>query len=279
MAEETQNLVHSQTSTENVVEISDQQPRGLTCNRSSAMPLLSVFVALLIAGQAVSIYFITQQQSKITVLSDATTALKLKEMERGLPGSPPSPNRPKLRMASFAIPLALSDTDGSMQKLEKSAGEGKLEDAVKYMLLTTNPLRTYPSFNGTILENLRKLRRSLESQEWMAFDAWLQQWYLFYLVQTSDNAKSTPQPTGAPVMTDCKARASKLMPGAFVPQCDEQGNYIPKQCWRSTGYCWCVYNNGTEIPETRSRAKIDCNDIEDTAMLDYEPYVELKERQ
>ncbi|XP_034532505.1 saxiphilin-like [Notolabrus celidotus] len=28
--------------------------------------------------------------------------------------------------------------------------------------------------------------------------------------------------------------------GAFVPQCDSEGNYVPQQCCSITGYCWCV---------------------------------------
>lgn len=32
--------------------------------------------------------------------------------------------------------------------------------------------------------------------------------------------------------------------GAYVPQCTETGFYHPKQCHGSTGYCWCVFENG-----------------------------------
>ena len=38
--------------------------------------------------------------------------------------------------------------------------------------------------------------------------------------------------------------------GEFVPQCEEDGSYSPMQCWASTGYCWCVDENGEEIPDT-----------------------------
>uniref|UniRef100_A0A8C5D3Y0 Nidogen 2 n=1 Tax=Gadus morhua TaxID=8049 RepID=A0A8C5D3Y0_GADMO len=40
--------------------------------------------------------------------------------------------------------------------------------------------------------------------------------------------------------------------GAFVPECDEHGQYKPLQCHGSTGYCWCVDNNGQERGGTRS---------------------------
>ncbi|XP_040283641.1 uncharacterized protein LOC120997603 isoform X5 [Bufo bufo] len=41
------------------------------------------------------------------------------------------------------------------------------------------------------------------------------------------------------------------LPGAFIPDCDEEGNYNPKQCHGSTGYCWCVDENGAEISGSR----------------------------
>ncbi|XP_034032636.1 thyroglobulin-like isoform X8 [Thalassophryne amazonica] len=41
------------------------------------------------------------------------------------------------------------------------------------------------------------------------------------------------------------------IPGAYIPQCDQDGNYLPKQCWASTGYCWCVDSTGKEISGTR----------------------------
>uniref|UniRef100_A0A8C9WKU1 Nidogen 2 n=1 Tax=Scleropages formosus TaxID=113540 RepID=A0A8C9WKU1_SCLFO len=40
--------------------------------------------------------------------------------------------------------------------------------------------------------------------------------------------------------------------GAFVPQCDEEGQYRPLQCHGSTGYCWCVDSGGQEREGTRT---------------------------
>ncbi|XP_069619667.1 HLA class II histocompatibility antigen gamma chain isoform X1 [Ranitomeya imitator] len=315
MAEEAQNLVQQEMPAEDVITMGDREPRAMTCNRGKVVPFLSIFVALLVAGQAVSIYFITQQQSKISELDETTRQIKLNEMIKQLPGSPPSPNRPKLRMATFNIPLAFKDDDGSQQKLEKKAmASNSVGDAAEYMLLFSNPLRKYPTFNGTTLDNLRKLRRSLSYEEWMLFDSWMQQWYLFYLVQNSKGPENAPNstireganvpqerdllpaefgtsgnlvyastsystesvprfidetPSGAPLMTQCQMRAQQhTMPGAFVPQCDDNGDFSRTQCWRSTGYCWCVYRNGTEIPETRTRGRLDCSVINEPMMED-----------
>ncbi|XP_026157559.1 nidogen-2 [Mastacembelus armatus] len=50
--------------------------------------------------------------------------------------------------------------------------------------------------------------------------------------------------------------------GAYVPQCDDNGQYISQQCHSSTGYCWCVDNRGQERPGTRTppgTAPSDCD--------------------
>ncbi|XP_075458201.1 HLA class II histocompatibility antigen gamma chain isoform X2 [Ascaphus truei] len=268
MPEDTETLVVEHVPEDLVLQ---RQQRGMTCNKGKVVPALSIFVALLIAGQAVMVYFLTQQQVKITELDYNAKQLKLQDMIKKLPGSPPSqPQIKKLKMASFNIPLAVKDTDGSsgpsMNDLRKIAEtSNKLEDSMRYVLLQGDPLRTYPSFNGSILENLKQLKKSLSDREWMGFDSWMQQWFLLNLVQNSKELETTPPPssdrvTGAPVMTPCQVKkaSSRILPGTFVPQCDGNGEFEAMQCWRSTGYCWCVYRNGTEIPETRARAKLDC---------------------
>uniref|UniRef100_A0A3B4U6N2 Nidogen 2 n=1 Tax=Seriola dumerili TaxID=41447 RepID=A0A3B4U6N2_SERDU len=40
--------------------------------------------------------------------------------------------------------------------------------------------------------------------------------------------------------------------GAYVPQCDDSGEYRPLQCHSSSGYCWCVDGRGQEIAGTRT---------------------------
>ncbi|XP_032361998.1 nidogen-2 isoform X24 [Etheostoma spectabile] len=40
--------------------------------------------------------------------------------------------------------------------------------------------------------------------------------------------------------------------GAYVPQCDADGQYTPLQCHSSTGHCWCVDRRGQERTGTRT---------------------------
>nr|XP_020447648.1 nidogen-2 isoform X2 [Monopterus albus] len=52
------------------------------------------------------------------------------------------------------------------------------------------------------------------------------------------------------------------VPGVFVPQCDAEGQYTPRQCHGSIGHCWCVDSNGQERPGTRTQPgapPVDCD--------------------
>ena len=43
----------------------------------------------------------------------------------------------------------------------------------------------------------------------------------------------------------CLAHSTQInLVGQYKPQMDEKGNLLPKQCWSSTGLCWCVYDKG-----------------------------------
>ncbi|KAL1257619.1 hypothetical protein QQF64_010863 [Cirrhinus molitorella] len=79
----------------------------------------------------------------------------------------------------------------------------------------------------------------------------------------------TRTPPGAPTIncdepvhpkTECEQHRDKLrsenggvpVTGAFIPQCDEEGQYRSQQCHGSTGHCWCVDNRGQERAGTRT---------------------------
>ena len=46
-----------------------------------------------------------------------------------------------------------------------------------------------------------------------------------------------------------------LPPGTFVPKCKDNGDFEETQCHGSTGYCWCVDNDGKKLPGTSHRFK------------------------
>uniref|UniRef100_A0A8D2ZLW5 Nidogen 2a (osteonidogen) n=1 Tax=Scophthalmus maximus TaxID=52904 RepID=A0A8D2ZLW5_SCOMX len=44
----------------------------------------------------------------------------------------------------------------------------------------------------------------------------------------------------------------KPEPQQYVPQCEPDGQFSPVQCYGETTYCWCVDQDGREVPGTRS---------------------------
>ncbi|KAG8444530.1 hypothetical protein GDO86_009623 [Hymenochirus boettgeri] len=67
---------------------------------------------------------------------------------------------------------------------------------------------------------------------------------------------------GEPEKTPCQLHQESILGslsprgprpvGQYVPQCDENGNYTPRQCHTGTGYCWCVDRDGNELTGTRT---------------------------
>ena len=45
----------------------------------------------------------------------------------------------------------------------------------------------------------------------------------------------------------------EYLPGRFTPKCEVDGRYSEIQCHGSTGYCWCVNENGDKMPNTEVR--------------------------
>jgi hypothetical protein len=50
--------------------------------------------------------------------------------------------------------------------------------------------------------------------------------------------------------------------GSYRPQCDENGAWRSKQCWASTGACWCVDSEGERISkDTAPGVPLDCSTV------------------
>ncbi|XP_030068533.1 HLA class II histocompatibility antigen gamma chain [Microcaecilia unicolor] len=275
MAEERQDLLPDRgIPSETVLGVGAGQERG-SWKRGALYSGISIFMALLIAGQAVTVYFVTQQQDQINKLKLVSQKLQLESLQRKLPNGPSSQVKP-MRMAMSMPLLARVDVDSpnkpkriNLTALENTAKQStKMEDHIKYMIAKENPQKTFPDFHKDLLENLEDLKKGMTARDWKEFESWSHKWLLFHLVQknkTETDLGLSQTVTEAPVMSRCQLEASQhdKRPGTFIPQCDENGNYLLMQCWRSTGFCWCVYKNGTEIPETRTRAKLDCSSIQD----------------
>jgi hypothetical protein len=50
--------------------------------------------------------------------------------------------------------------------------------------------------------------------------------------------------------------------GSYRPQCHENGNWHPKQCWGSTGSCWCVDSEGERVSkDVAPGVPLDCSTV------------------
>ncbi|KAJ8405763.1 hypothetical protein AAFF_G00312000 [Aldrovandia affinis] len=80
------------------------------------------------------------------------------------------------------------------------------------------------------------------------------------LIDFSSDPKD-PAPKGEPsTQSQCQQQASQAGPGQFIPHCDDQGNYLPMQCWPKMGSCWCVTKDGTSIAGSMTQGRASCGD-------------------
>jgi eight-cysteine-cluster-containing protein len=71
--------------------------------------------------------------------------------------------------------------------------------------------------------------------------------------------------------------------GCFIPQCTENCEWEPMQCWGATGYCWCVDEDGIEIEGTSQPSwegspnceEIDLGDINGDSFINVQDIVLL----
>ncbi|XP_008500411.2 HLA class II histocompatibility antigen gamma chain isoform X1 [Calypte anna] len=268
MAEEQRDLISDRGS--GVVNVTTQRS---AVGRRAALSTLSVLVALLIAGQAVTVYFIYQQSGQISKLTKTTQTLQLEALQMKLPSNAKPVNKMKMSMvdtsmAMRVLPLAPSAADVDVAP----PASNKTEDQVKHLLLQGDPKKMFPELKDNLMGNLKSLKKTLTDADWKAFESWMHKWLLFEMAKKPrlGDRKEIP---AVKVQTKCQAEANAggVHPGRFRPQCDEKGDYLPRQCHAATGYCWCSYKNGTRIEGTATREKLECPDVTTAPVTTAEP--------
>ncbi|XP_009578710.1 PREDICTED: HLA class II histocompatibility antigen gamma chain [Fulmarus glacialis] len=203
--------------------------------RKAALSTLSILVALLIAG-----------------------AKPVKKMKMALVNTP---------LAMRVLPLA-----PSAGNMDMAPASNKTEDQVKHLLLQADPRKMFPELKDNLMDNLKSLKNTMTDADWKSFESWMHKWLLFEMAKNSKPEEHKAIPAEK-VQTKCQAEANSegVQPGRFRPQCDENGDYLPKQCHAATGYCWCSYKNGTRIEGTATREKLDCPDAAAASATTAEP--------
>ncbi|XP_054832147.1 HLA class II histocompatibility antigen gamma chain [Eublepharis macularius] len=250
-------LANQQQPTETAVYAGtvEQQQRS-SSNRKAAYTVFTILAVLLFAGQAFTAYFVYQHTNKISKLTTDTRNLQLESMSKNLPHKSKPVGQMKMPMVNM-MPLAMRDLSSAPESLEESNQlSNSTEDMVKRLLLMGDPTRKFPKLEKSFMDNMIQLKKTMNYNDWNSFEIWMHKWLLFQMAQTNPPEKMQ----AVKVQTKCQAEASVkgVHPGKFRPRCDESGDYLPKQCNHSTGYCWCAYKNGTKIEGTEKREPLDC---------------------
>ncbi|NP_001279078.1 HLA class II histocompatibility antigen gamma chain [Callorhinchus milii] len=271
-----------------------QNSGGGSCSRGLMWTGVTILGVLLIAGQVVSVMFLMKQQDKITDLQKTTTEIQNKNSAppakpkttirlRPMMNMPmmydlPEPEAPKEKTPTPAPPLTL------MQEVEELLKKENLtQELPKFKGTLFSNLRT-------LRENVEEpMWREFETwlRNWLMFQLIQEQqqkisstiapWHkprgagrkmissmMFKPMALDTNDQSTVKPEEemklvkvVPAKTNCQRERDriKLMPGVYEPTCDKAGDYTAEQCHASSGYCWCVKPDGTEIPGTRVRGQ------------------------
>ncbi|XP_071373425.1 CD74 molecule, major histocompatibility complex, class II invariant chain a [Centroberyx affinis] len=232
------------------------RPRGSSNSRAFKVAGLTTLACLLLASQVFTAYLVFNQKQEIHSLQRNSENMR-KQLTRRAQAAPM-----QMHMPMNSLPLLMDFTSDEDPKTAKKKPLTKLQDTaivnvekqVKDLLQNSQ----LPQFNETFLANLQSLQKQMEDSEWKGFESWMRHWLIFQMAQ--EKPPAPPTPTASVILTKCQTEAAPagVRPGYYTPQCDEQGHYKPMQCWHSTGYCWCVDENGNPIQGTEMRGRPDC---------------------
>ncbi|NXT68284.1 HG2A protein, partial [Chaetops frenatus] len=179
MAEEQRDLISDRGS--GVLSVGDTQRSAL--RRKAAFSTLSILVALLIAGQAVTIYFVYQQSGQISKLTKTSQTLQLEALQRKLPAGVKPANNLKLAKANTPLVMRVLQPVPFEDLSVKAPASNKTEDQVKHLLLQADPSKMFPELKDNLIDNLKKLRSTMTHVDWKSFESWMHKWLLFEMAK------------------------------------------------------------------------------------------------
>ncbi|XP_015497547.1 HLA class II histocompatibility antigen gamma chain isoform X2 [Parus major] len=194
MAEEQRDLISDRGS--RVLNDGDTQRSVL--RRKAAFSTLSILVALLIAGQAVTVYFVYQQSGQISKLTKTSQSLKLEALQRKLPAGAKPVNKMKMAKANTPLVMSVLHPVPFEDLSVKAPASNKTEDQVKHLLLQADPSKMFPELNDNLMDNLKRLRSTMTHVDWKSFESWMHKWLLFEMAKNpkSEDRKAVPAEKG-----------------------------------------------------------------------------------
>ncbi|XP_029798905.1 HLA class II histocompatibility antigen gamma chain isoform X6 [Suricata suricatta] len=173
-------------------------PESSKCSRGALYTGFSVLVALLLAGQATTAYFLYQQQGRLDKLTVTAQNLQLENMRMKLPKASKPLN--KMRVATPMLMQAMP-LQGLLQgPIQNATKYGNMtQDHVMHMLLEADPLKVYPQLKGSFPENLKHLKNTMGPLDWKVFENWMYQWLLFEMSKDPLEKHPTDMPLKEPL--------------------------------------------------------------------------------
>ncbi|NWS13013.1 HG2A protein, partial [Pachyramphus minor] len=160
----------------------------------AALSTLSILVALLIAGQAVTIYFVYQQSGQISKLTKTSQTLQLEALQRKLPASAKPVSKMKMAMANTPLVMRVMPALPLADLPVAAPASNKTEDQVKHLLLRADPGKVFPELKDSLLDNLKKLRNTMTHTDWKSFESWMHKWLLFQMAKNPESPESKAIP-------------------------------------------------------------------------------------
>uniref|UniRef100_A0A672TY75 CD74 molecule n=2 Tax=Strigops habroptila TaxID=2489341 RepID=A0A672TY75_STRHB len=205
MADEQRDLMSNRGSS--MLSIGDTQRSGL--GRKATLSTLSVLVALLIAGQAVTIYFVYQQSGQISKLTKTSQTLQLEALQRKLPASARPVNKMKMAMVNSPMVMKVLPLVPSVGNVALAPASNRTEDQVKHLLLQADPRKTFPDLKDNMMNNLKRLKSTMTDADWKSFESWMHKWLLFEMAK---NPKPEEEHKAVPATKDAATAAPPTSP-------------------------------------------------------------------
>ncbi|NWV03052.1 HG2A protein, partial [Ptilonorhynchus violaceus] len=205
MAEEQRDLISDRGS--GVLSVGDTQRSAL--RRKAAFSTLSILVALLIAGQAVTIYFVYQQSGQISKLTKTSQNLQLEALQRKLPVGAKPVKKMKIAMADTPLVMRVLPHAPLEDLPVKAPASNKTEDQVKHLLLQADPSKMFPELKDNLMDNLKRLKYTMTHTDWKSFESWMHKWLLFEMAKNpkSEERKAIPAEKGTAAPTTAAGTA------------------------------------------------------------------------
>ncbi|NXA75634.1 HG2A protein, partial [Thryothorus ludovicianus] len=209
MAEEQRDLISDRGS--GVLSIGDSQRSAM--RRKAALSTLSILVALLIAGQAVTVYFVYQQSEHISKLTKTSQKMQLEALQMKLTAGAKPANKMKMAKANMPLVMSVLHPAPFEDFPDKAPDSNKTEDQVKHLLLQADPSKMFPELKDNLMDNLKRLRSTMSHVDWKAFESWMHKWLLFEMAKNpkSDDSKAIPAEKGTAAPSAATADAEEMI--------------------------------------------------------------------